>query len=225
MRKTLRSGATEPCGTVFRRRARGPSAPEYSDRHRFQAEFAELERLSRRPASSLAEQLGSGRAGPSVSRPSFRVMASRLQAEAFGDIEESRWTAGANDKWRGGKIDCQRVRDARLRCGIEDLVGSSGLRALILKPGALLIREWQGRLERVTVVDDGLAWNGTTYAACRAPSPSLARSGTAIGFSACDVEITSPWASVRMMRKGLMDAKGQHFAARQADQPTSRGVR
>ena len=34
---------------------------------------------------------------------------------------------------------------------------------LILKPGALLIREWQGRLERVTVVDDGFAWNGATY--------------------------------------------------------------
>ena len=35
---------------------------------------------------------------------------------------------------------------------------------LILKPGALLIREWQGRLERVTVVDDGFVWNGVTYA-------------------------------------------------------------
>jgi hypothetical protein len=39
---------------------------------------------------------------------------------------------------------------------------------LILKPGALLIREWQGRLERVTVVDDGFAWNGTTYASLSA---------------------------------------------------------
>ena len=39
---------------------------------------------------------------------------------------------------------------------------------LILKPGALLIREWQGRLERVTVVDDGFAWNGATYASLSA---------------------------------------------------------
>ncbi|MFZ0603427.1 MAG: DUF2924 domain-containing protein, partial [Roseiarcus sp.] len=38
----------------------------------------------------------------------------------------------------------------------------------ILKPGALLIREWQGRLERVTVVNDGFAWNGATYASLSA---------------------------------------------------------
>ena len=32
-----------------------------------------------------------------------------------------------------------------------------------LKPGALLAREWKGKLERVTVLDDGFAWNGKTY--------------------------------------------------------------
>jgi Protein of unknown function (DUF2924) len=32
----------------------------------------------------------------------------------------------------------------------------------------LLIREWRGRLERVTVVDDGFVWNGTTYASLSA---------------------------------------------------------
>ena len=32
-----------------------------------------------------------------------------------------------------------------------------------LRPGAILAREWRGRLERVTVLDDGFAWNGTTY--------------------------------------------------------------
>ena len=39
---------------------------------------------------------------------------------------------------------------------------------LILKPGAVLIREWHGRLERVIVVDDGFAWNGATYASLSA---------------------------------------------------------
>jgi hypothetical protein len=39
---------------------------------------------------------------------------------------------------------------------------------LILKPGAFLIREWQGRLERVTVLDDGFSWNGETYASLSA---------------------------------------------------------
>ncbi len=32
----------------------------------------------------------------------------------------------------------------------------------------MLIREWQGRLERVIVVDHGFAWNGATYASLSA---------------------------------------------------------
>jgi hypothetical protein len=41
--------------------------------------------------------------------------------------------------------------------------GRAAYEPLNLKPGALLIREWQGRLERVTLVDDGFAWKGATY--------------------------------------------------------------
>ena len=33
-----------------------------------------------------------------------------------------------------------------------------------LKPGALLVREWKGKLERVTVLEKGFAWNGKSYA-------------------------------------------------------------
>ena len=32
-----------------------------------------------------------------------------------------------------------------------------------LKAGALLAREWNGRLERVMILDQGVAWNGETY--------------------------------------------------------------
>ena len=32
-----------------------------------------------------------------------------------------------------------------------------------LKSGALLVREWNGRLERVMILDDGCAWNGCVY--------------------------------------------------------------
>ena len=31
------------------------------------------------------------------------------------------------------------------------------------RPGTLLVREWEGRLQRVMVLDQGFAWNGTTY--------------------------------------------------------------
>jgi Protein of unknown function (DUF2924) len=43
------------------------------------------------------------------------------------------------------------------------LPGRKTSEPLILKPGALLIREWRGRLERVTVVNDGSSWNAATY--------------------------------------------------------------
>ena len=33
----------------------------------------------------------------------------------------------------------------------------------ILKPGAILTREWRGRIERVMALEDGLAWNGKSY--------------------------------------------------------------
>jgi hypothetical protein len=32
-----------------------------------------------------------------------------------------------------------------------------------LKAGALLVREWNGRLERVMVLEEGFAWNGLTF--------------------------------------------------------------
>ncbi len=34
---------------------------------------------------------------------------------------------------------------------------------LKLNPGSLLVREWKGRLERIMVLEEGFAWNGTTY--------------------------------------------------------------
>ena len=32
-----------------------------------------------------------------------------------------------------------------------------------MKAGALLVREWKGRLERVMVLEEGFAWNGQTF--------------------------------------------------------------
>src|SRR5208337_5563877 len=32
-----------------------------------------------------------------------------------------------------------------------------------LKAGALLVREWKGRLERVMILEEGFAWNGQTF--------------------------------------------------------------
>jgi hypothetical protein len=32
-----------------------------------------------------------------------------------------------------------------------------------LKAGALLVREWKGKLERVMILEEGFAWNGQTF--------------------------------------------------------------
>ena len=32
-----------------------------------------------------------------------------------------------------------------------------------MKVGALLVREWNGRLERVMILEEGFAWNGQTF--------------------------------------------------------------
>lgn len=40
---------------------------------------------------------------------------------------------------------------------------TSASRAARLKPGARLVREWQGRTHTVTVIEDGFQWNGKTW--------------------------------------------------------------
>ena len=42
-----------------------------------------------------------------------------------------------------------------------------------VRPGTMLAREWNGRMQRVTVLADGFAWNGKTY-------PSLSKVALAI---------------------------------------------
>jgi predicted site-specific integrase-resolvase len=80
----------------------------------------------------------------------MKVLAYRLQSDAFGDLDKS----------------IRRI----LRSGKEDGVGAPFDRraprtreGLGLKAGALLVREWNGRLEWVMILDEGFAWNGQTF--------------------------------------------------------------
>jgi len=80
----------------------------------------------------------------------FRVLAYRLQAERFGNLDKEtqrfldRVASGARD---GGEIKTVDAHPSRNR----------------LQPGTILNREWNGALQRVMVLDEGFAWNGTTY--------------------------------------------------------------
>jgi Protein of unknown function (DUF2924) len=80
----------------------------------------------------------------------YRVIAYRLQAERLGDLDR----------------DTQRFLDqvaARTRNGHELPVKGDHSRRHGLQPGTLLVREWDGKPQRVVVLEQGFAWNGTTY--------------------------------------------------------------
>jgi hypothetical protein len=83
----------------------------------------------------------------------LRVLAYRLQAAALGDLDKA--SLRVIRASQGGAIDFAarpfNNRKPTTRDGIS------------LNSGALLVREWRGKLERVMVLDKGFAWNGKTF--------------------------------------------------------------
>jgi hypothetical protein len=80
----------------------------------------------------------------------FRVLAYRLQAERFGHLDK----------------DTQRFLDrvaSGTQAGSEIKTVDGHPSRNRLQPGTILVREWNGVLQRVTVLDEHFAWNGTTY--------------------------------------------------------------
>ena len=51
------------------------------------------------------------------------------------------------------------------RSGSPEKAGQNAMnrRTTDLRPGTVLAREWNGRMQRVAVLADGFAWNGKTY--------------------------------------------------------------
>src|SRR4029077_15896872 len=80
----------------------------------------------------------------------MKVLAYRLQSDAFGDLDKSIRRILRSGKEDGVSAPFDR-RAPQTREGL-------GLRA-----GALLVREWNGRLERVMILEEGFAWNGQTF--------------------------------------------------------------
>ncbi len=82
-----------------------------------------------------------------------RLLTFRLQAQTFGDVDPVVLRKLKRGEFAGDSDFVPfAVRSAATRDGAN------------LRPGALLAREWRGKLERVTVLDEGFAWNGKTYA-------------------------------------------------------------
>jgi hypothetical protein len=77
----------------------------------------------------------------------FRILAHRLQADRLGDLDaESRRLLDGAAPETAGKRAIDRTRTTNT-----------------LKPGTKLSREWDGKVWRVSVSDDGFEWNAKTY--------------------------------------------------------------
>ncbi len=106
----------------------------------------------------------------------LRALAYRIQAAAFGDLDQAttRLLDRVAQEARSGKpVDIP----------VPDRVG--------LRPGTVLVREWEGTSHRVMVMSEGFAWNGSTY-------PSLSKVARAI--------TGTRWNGPRFF--GLRDQKG-----------------
>jgi|SRR5215212_1616665 len=78
----------------------------------------------------------------------MRVLAYRLQADRLGDLDaESQRLLNTSTSPEQVSVRLTEARRRQIR----------------LRPGTVLAREWKGQMQRVAVVADGFAWNGTTY--------------------------------------------------------------
>ena len=81
----------------------------------------------------------------------FAVIAYRLQADRFGDLDHA--TRQVLD--RTVAKEAEPAMAARL--------ASFDQKRTELTPGTVLVREWDRQSQRVMVMADGFAWNGQTY--------------------------------------------------------------
>jgi hypothetical protein len=101
----------------------------------------------------------------------FGVLAYRMQADALGDLDVATIRLLKQIAAGGTKIDS------------VALTAEFDRRRSELKPGTILMREWNGRLERVRVIDEALPGKARPMTACPAlPLRSPGRSGMVPGF-------------------------------------------
>ena len=138
-------------------RVRIGSAPP--DREALDVEIAHLRDLDVRGLRSRWHAIWGRPAPPHLpGRLLFRVLAYRLQADHWGDLD----------------AESKRLLD---RSESPEQAGQSAMarsrQSTELRPGTVLCREWNGRMHRVAVLGEGFAWNGQTF-------PSLSKVALAI---------------------------------------------
>jgi hypothetical protein len=81
----------------------------------------------------------------------FAMIAYRLQAEVFGDLDAETLRL------------LKQIEVAPSETEITSLTWILAQRQREVLPGTILVREWNGQAHRVMVVEQGFAWQGTTY--------------------------------------------------------------
>lgn len=133
------------------------AAPSTSRDDRIEAELAQLAGLDLAGLRQRWRRMAGRPAPGHLPRPLlYRLLAYRIQAAAFGDLD--RETARQLDRLGRGMTD---ERDGRAGGQRADLIPPPAAQAS--RPGTLLVREWQGSLQQVTVLEQGFAWDGRSY--------------------------------------------------------------
>src|SRR5205823_7862196 len=80
----------------------------------------------------------------------FAIIAYRIQADCFGDLDhETRQLLDRTGAKESGTMSARLISFDQKRAE--------------LAPGTVFVREWDRRSQRVMVMADGFAWNGQTY--------------------------------------------------------------
>ena len=127
----------------------GPASP---DRKSLDVEIARLRALDLNALRARWQGV-TGRTAPThlAKHLLFAILAYRLQADAFGDLDAS-----------SAQL-LRRAATVRSVAGLAGLMDRLDQRNQQLRPGAILTREWNGRDHRVMVLADGFAWENGTY--------------------------------------------------------------
>ena len=84
----------------------------------------------------------------------LRLLAHRMQAAALGDLDKATLRLVRQPKGEGAGSPDGRPFETR---------GPTTRDGIGLKSGAPPVRKWNGRLERVMILEKGFTWNGATY--------------------------------------------------------------
>ena len=124
----------------------GPASP---DRNTIDVEIARLRNLDVRQLQSRWHNVLGRRPHPNLPRHLlFRVLAYRLQADHLGDLD------GESQSLLDRSVSPEDAGQRAVKLAH---------RTAELKPGTVLVREWNGQMQRVAVLANGFAWNGNTY--------------------------------------------------------------